>query len=142
MVGNNPVVPDPSREQTDLDKETNFTTNAGEAHSEIHSTMCTNHALRQEHSNTLGNNDSTASPQTDSEITPADTEEESQQEQTQMDSTKSLHMEVIEGEPQQGNPSSAEDSSTFDDMVPLDPDVHNNHVTSYLGMTQKSPTQK
>ena len=59
-----------------------------------------------------------------------------------MDSTKSLHMEVIEGEPQQGNPSSAEDSSTFDDMVPLDPDVHNNHVMSYLGMTQKSPTQK
>ena len=78
MVGNNPVVPDPSREQIDLDQETKFTTDAGEARSEIPSTTCTDNAPRQEDSNTAGNDDSTALLQTDSETTPVDAEEEFQ----------------------------------------------------------------
>ena len=78
VVGNNPVVPDPSREQIDLDQETKFTTDAGEARSEIPSTTCTDNAPRQEDSNTAGNDDSTALLQTDSETTPVDAEEEFQ----------------------------------------------------------------
>ena len=60
IVGNNPVVPDPSREQIDLNQESNFTTDAGGARSEIRSTTCTDNAPRQEDSNTPDNDDSTS----------------------------------------------------------------------------------
>ena len=50
VVGNNPVVPDSSREQVDLDQETNFTTDAGEVRPEIRSITCTISATRgQQH---------------------------------------------------------------------------------------------
>ena len=78
---------------------------------------------RPEDNNTPVNDDSTASPQTQSETTPADAEEESQQEQSRTDSAQSLHTEEIEGELQQGNPASVEDSLAFDDVVTLDPET-------------------
>ena len=89
VVGNNPMVPDPSRDQIDPDQEvSNFTTDAGAARSEIRSATCIDNAPRQEDSNTPDNDDSIASPQTDSETTLADAGEEYQQEQTRTDSTR------------------------------------------------------